>query len=284
MRALIVLTELWVASEIVLTMGPLRDAASGFAVFGLFLGLCCALTFLVTYPRHRERDAPMTRQLLPVQLAVVLAIVALTGWTIAARTGVTHAPPLWGSIDRHLALMLRAVAAPGLADALRTFAECALLPLVLLLALRVPWHALGLGAFTRGSAKAAAIWLLLPVFALAYLAFYADASLALIGRGLLANFVGGGFSEELLFRGALFGRLRSLLPAQWAAFAQALVFGLWRFGEHLARGHSVATALALVVPAQAAFGYAMALVARRTGNVAVPALLHTALDTIRGIA
>jgi membrane protease YdiL (CAAX protease family) len=284
MRAIVVLAELWAASEIVLLTGPLRGAALIYAIVALALFFCCALTYLVTLPPRSARDAPITRQLLPLQLALTLLVVALTGWMLALHAhALAFAPPLWSSINRHLGAALAAVAPGGLGPPLLNFAEYAVLPLVLLALLRVPFAKMGLGGFTRGSAAAAAIWLLLPLFAVAYAILYADTSVALVGRRFLSSFFSSGFSQEFLFRGALFGRLRALMPTQWAAFLQAIAFGLWHFGADVARGHGIVPALALMVPAQAAFAYAMAILVRRSGNLAIPVVLHTTIDTLRSV-
>lgn len=285
MRALIVLAELWAASEIVLLAGPLRGDALLYALVGAFLLFCCALTFLVTYPPRGSREPAIARQLLPLQLALTLALVAATGWAIAAHThAVASAPPLWSSFSRHLGAWLAAATPGNLGAALTAFVEYAVLPLLLLALLRVPLAKMGLGGFNRGSAAAAAIWLVLPLFAIAYVLLYADTSAALVGRRLVYSFFAGGFSEEFLFRGALFGRLRAVMPAQWAALAQALIFGIWRFGSNAIHAHGLVPALALVVPAQAAFGYAMAMLVRRTGNLAIPTLFHTIVDAVRTLA
>lgn len=284
MRALLVLTELWAASEIILLAKRLGNDALLDAILGFVLLVCCALTYRVTFPPRSARESAIARQLLPLQIAFVLAIVALTGWTNALHAhAVSTGPPMWQALDRHLVAWLTAATPGDLGSALANFAELVVLPIVALALLRVPLAKMGLGGFTRGSASAAAIWLLLPIFALAYLVLYADTSIGLAGTRLIYSFFATGFSEEFLFRGALFGRLRAIMPAQWAAFTQALVFGLWRLGSDVAHAHGVVGGLALVVPAQAAFGFAMAILVRRTGNLAIPALLHTALDAIRAI-
>ncbi len=284
MRAILVLAELWAASEIILLTGPLRGDALLYAVFAAFLVFCCALTYLVTFPPHVPRDAPIVRHLLPLQLGALLLVIALTGWMLALRAhAIAVPPPLWSSIDRHLGSWLAIVAPGDLAPAMRSFAEEVLLVLVLLALLRVPLAKMGLGGFTRGSWSSAAIWLVLPLLAVAYTILYADVSAAIVGRRLIYAFFSTGFSEEFLFRGALFGRLRSFMPAQWAAFAQALLFALWRYGDDVAHAHNVALAFALLIPAQAAFGYAMAILARRTGNLAVPALVHTTIAAARAL-
>ncbi len=283
MQAFVLLAELWAASEIILLTGPLRGDALLYACLGAFLVFCCALTYFVTSPRRSEPDSPITRHLLPVQLLVVLAVVVLSGWLLAAKAhALIDPPPVWTSIDSRLGLWLATVAPADLGKALLGFAEYVLVPLAILVLLRVPLGKMGLGAFSRGSLGAAAIWLLLPFLAVAYVLLYADVSAVLVGRKLIYSFFAAGFSEEFLFRGALFGRLRSFMPAQWAALAQALLFGLWRLGNNVEHAHALVPALALVVPAQAAFGYAMAILVRRTGNLAIPAILHTVIDAVRG--
>ncbi|HEY9086248.1 MAG TPA: CPBP family intramembrane glutamic endopeptidase [Candidatus Tyrphobacter sp.] len=282
MRAILVLAELWAASEIIILTGPLRGEALVYAAFAAFLVFCCGLTYLVTFPPHTPRDTPLARHLLPLQLGALLLLIALTGWTFAVRAhAIALSPPLWSSIDRHLGTWFSVVAPSDLGPALRHFTEEVLVALVVLALLRVPLAKMGLGGFARGSWSAAAIWLALPLLAVAYAILYADVSAAIVGRRLIHAFFNGGFSEEFLFRGALFGRLRSFMPTQWAAFAQALLFALWRFGDEVAHGHNLVLAFALLIPAQAAFGYAMAILVRRTGNLAVPALVHTTIAAVR---
>ncbi len=285
MRALLVLVELWAASEIILLVSPLRREALIYAAVAAFLTICSFLTFLATRPPHVPRDAPIVKKLLPLQIAAILLVIVLTAWMASVHAHVLRVlPPLWATFDRDANALLTRIARPGLASALRTFIEYTLLPLVVLAALRVPFTKMGLGGFSRGSGRAAVIWLVMPVFALAYVLLYADIPAASVGRNLVTAFLAKGFSEEFLFRGALLGRLRSFMPGQWATFAQAIVFALWHFGIDVTHaGGNAITALALLVPAYAVFGFAMALLARRTGNLALPALFHTAIAALRGL-
>ncbi|MGH7738363.1 MAG: lysostaphin resistance A-like protein [Candidatus Tyrphobacter sp.] len=284
MRALAILIELWTASEIILLAQRMGGDALLYAVLGIFLLGCCFFTYRVTFPPRSAPDGPVTRNLLPIQILATLAIVALTGWTIALDAhAASRAAPIWHAIHAGLVASVSAIAPHGLSPALVDFGEYAVLPLVVLVVLRVPLRRMGLGGFTPGSARAAAIWLVLPLFAIAYVILYADTSAATVGRRFIFSFLASGFSEEFLFRGALFGRLRSFMPAQWAAFLQALVFGLWHLGTDFAQAHTLVSAYALVVPAQAAFGFAMAILVRRTGNLAIPVLLHTTIATIRSV-
>ena len=283
MRALAVLAELWAASEIILLARHMGGDALLYTLLALLLLCCCALTYRFTFPPRGARESTITRQLLPIQLALMIALLAVTGWTDALHAHVVAIPvPVWNAMHRALVAALGAFTPSALTAAFANFVEYVVLPLALLAFLRVPLAKMGLGGFTRGSAGAAAIWLIVPIFAIAYLVLYADTSIGYVGQRLIYSFFASGFSEEFLFRGALFGRLRSFMPAQWAALVQALAFGLWRLGSDVAHGHDgIVTALALVVPAQAAFGFAMAILVRRTGNLAIPALLHTAIDAIR---
>lgn len=70
-------------------------------------------------------------------------------------------------------------------------------------------------------------------------------------------------SEELCFRGMLFGGLRQRLPRSAAALLSAAVFG----GLHAATGLSA-------VPLLIAFGFILALLYEKTGSIVPGILLH----------
>jgi membrane protease YdiL (CAAX protease family) len=70
-------------------------------------------------------------------------------------------------------------------------------------------------------------------------------------------------SEEVCFRGMLFGGLRERLPRLAAAFISALVFG----GLHALTGISA-------VPPLIAFGFILALLYEKTGSIVPGILLH----------
>lgn len=243
MRALLVLAELWVASEIILLLGPFHRDALLYAAAALVLCLGCVLTVVVTRPAPSVRESQVAMRLLPLQLAGIVATIAFTAWR--------------GS-------------------------EYALAVVILLVVLRVPLGAMGFGGFSRGSSRAAVLWLVPALLALAVVTFWLGVPMALAGRRLLLAFLTQGFSEEFLFRGALFGRLRPLMPGQWAAFAQAILFALWHLGRTgIALGGTDAIwVLVRLVPAYAVFGFAMALLVRRTGNIAVATLFHTAIAAL----
>ena len=70
-------------------------------------------------------------------------------------------------------------------------------------------------------------------------------------------------SEEVCFRGMLFGGLRERLPRLAAALISALVFG----GLHATTGVSA-------VPPLIAFGFILALLYEKTGSIVPGILLH----------
>ena len=70
-------------------------------------------------------------------------------------------------------------------------------------------------------------------------------------------------SEEVCFRGMLFGGLRERLPRLAAAFLAALIFG----GLHALTGLSA-------VPPLIAFGFILALLYEKTGSIVPGILLH----------
>jgi len=88
--------------------------------------------------------------------------------------------------------------------------------------------------------------------------------------GVLACFtaiVAAPFAEELLFRGVLFGALRSRLPAVWAALLSALLFGLVH-GD------------AVFFPYIALLGFVNAMLYERTGNLIAPMIVHATNNTL----
>ena len=70
-------------------------------------------------------------------------------------------------------------------------------------------------------------------------------------------------SEEVCFRGMLFGGLRERLPRLAAALISALIFG----GLHALTGLSA-------VPPLVAFGFVLALLYEKTGSIVPGILLH----------
>ena len=77
-------------------------------------------------------------------------------------------------------------------------------------------------------------------------------------------------SEEVCFRGMLFGGLRERLPRLAAALISALVFG----GLHALTGVSA-------VPPLIAFGFILALLYEKTGSIVPGILLHMLNNSVR---
>jgi len=80
---------------------------------------------------------------------------------------------------------------------------------------------------------------------------------------ILLIVVAAPISEEVCFRGLLFGGLRTRLPRLAAALISALVFG----GLHALTGVSA-------VPPLIAFGFILALLYEKTGSIVPGILLH----------
>jgi uncharacterized protein len=140
------------------------------------------------------------------------------------------------------------------------------------------------GASVRGAARqlglrrfrpSAFLWILAAIGA--YLLF-AIAYTALIGQPhqediaekfgvlplqILLIVIAAPISEEVCFRGMLFGGLRERLPRLAAALVSGLIFG----GLHATTGLSA-------VPILAAFGFILALLYEKTGSIVPCILLH----------
>ena len=80
-------------------------------------------------------------------------------------------------------------------------------------------------------------------------------------------------SEEICFRGMLFGGLRKRVPRLWAAAISALVFG----ALHALTGLSA-------VPPLIAFGFILALLYERTGSILPGMILHMLNNSIALLA
>jgi membrane protease YdiL (CAAX protease family) len=108
------------------------------------------------------------------------------------------------------------------------------------------------------------------LFAIFYTAVFGEPKQQDIAEGfgplpiqILLIAIAAPISEELFFRGMLFGGLRERLPLVAAALISGLVFG----GLHALTGLSA-------VPPLIAFGFIMALLYERTGSIVPGILLH----------
>jgi len=138
---------------------------------------------------------------------------------------------------------------------------------------------LGLRKWVRGGTWIAAIWVATAVGFLAKdMIFGAIAPLEALHQVVL-NVFRNGFSEEFLFRGVLFSRLRAFLSDDWALFTQALLFGVWHYGADVraSEGNALVTAC-FMITVQAVFGYALGYLALRTRSIAIGAAFHAIAD------
>lgn len=129
------------------------------------------------------------------------------------------------------------------------------------------------------------LWMLAAIFA--YLAF-AAVYVALVGEPeqediaegfgalpvqILLIVVAAPISEEICFRGFLFGGLRERFPRYAAALLSAVIFG----GLHALTGISA-------VPPLIAFGFVMALLYERTGSIVPGIVLHMLNNSVALLA
>ena len=101
--------------------------------------------------------------------------------------------------------------------------------------------------------------------------------LRILGSNLLQN----GFSEEFLWRGAIFGRLRTLFADHWALLIQAFAFGAWHYGADMgATRQNLIAAIGEMIAVQAVFGFAIGFLYLRTRNLLIPTLFLVSLDSL----
>jgi membrane protease YdiL (CAAX protease family) len=130
---------------------------------------------------------------------------------------------------------------------------------------------LGLRRFRRGAIR----WMLAAIgayllFAIAYTAFFGEPhqkdiaeTFGTVPVQVLLIVIAAPISEEVCFRGFLFGGLRERLPRLAAALISALIFG----GLHATTGVSA-------VPPLIFFGFVLALLYEKTGSIWPGILLH----------
>jgi membrane protease YdiL (CAAX protease family) len=130
---------------------------------------------------------------------------------------------------------------------------------------------LGLRGFPRSSGK----WMLAAIgayllFSTVYIALIGQPKQKDIAEGfgavpvqVLLIVIAAPISEEVCFRGMLFGGLRERMPRLLAALVSALVFG----GLHATTGISA-------VPPLIGFGFILALLYEKTGSIVPGILLH----------
>lgn len=155
------------------------------------------------------------------------------------------------------------------------------IPLVIATLGRVPWREALQRLGLRRFGSAAVPWMAVAIAV--YLTF-AAVYVALVGEPeqediadtfgswpfqVLLIAVAAPVSEEVFFRGMLFGGLRRRMPMWLAALVSGIVFG----GLHAATGISA-------VPPLIAFGFILALLYEKTGSIAPGILLHALNNSV----
>jgi CAAX protease family protein len=160
-----------------------------------------------------------------------------------------------------------------------------LVPLVIAMRERVPWRLalqrLGLRRFERSAwiYMAASIGVYL-VFVTAYVALVGEPDQEDIAEAfgslpfqILLVAIAAPISEEVFFRGMMFGGMRRRMPMVVAALLSALVFGLL----HAVTGLSA-------VPPLIAFGFILAVLYEKTGSILPGILLHMLNNSVALLA
>ena len=242
-------------------------------VLGAILAIACALTWRFTRdapvePRRKEGRA------LPLQLL-------LCGFVVIA-TALDGMLPAWGVVRRAIYAVAALHVSPDIANGVTNFTlYCVPLALVLLV-LGVPLAQLGIGRFRRGSAGSAVVWLILPLGIFAYAILSGKLTVSVMLAVWLSNLLQNGVSEELLWRGLVFGRLSAVMKTEHALFIQAVLFGAWHASADMHAYHGdLINAVADMIASQAMFGLALGYLRIRTGNIAIGAAFHLLFDSLQ---
>jgi membrane protease YdiL (CAAX protease family) len=173
--------------------------------------------------------------------------------------------------------------APWLGTALPNFVIEALIPGLLVIGLGARLREIGLSRPARGTLLAIAACT--GLFVLSWIFRFAQGHLTVsaLALYLMHNVLGNGFSEEFSLRGLIMSHLRAYLRTDWALLTQASLFALLHVASSL---HDEPTALGIVanvIALNLPMGIVMGLMALRTRSIALPAVLHTVLDTQRNV-
>jgi len=179
-------------------------------------------------------------------------------------------------------MFARAGAPFGLASEGANLGSYVLVPAVLVIALGARLSEIGFARFAPRSGRIAALWLAFPAAVWAIALATRQATIPFMLFQLVRNFFSNGFSEEFLWRGLLFTRLRGLLSAEASMWVQSVLFGLWHIGYDYSAAprHDVSLMIADMVFSQVVLGYAFAWLMLRTRNLLIPTALHAAFDSL----
>ena len=272
---------LYVASLVELAV--VRDwtylsVAVGFAIFMLLAWF--ATTRLVAEPAPPPPDvlrAVGPRPRVIARTAVVVVFTALLFIHGFSFYGIHVLPAL----DRFYRYVLGL--APWLGTGLPNFVIEALIPGLLVIALGARLREIGLSRPARGTLLAIAACT--GLFVLSWIFRFAQGHLTVpaLALYLLHNVLSNGFSEEFGMRGLLMSHLRAYLRTDWALLTQGLAFALLHFASSLHDEPTTLGIVANVIALNMPMGIVMGLMALRTRSLALPAVLHTVLDTERNV-
>lgn len=241
------------------------------AVMAVVLTLACLLTHRFTINGSPESVAIVRGRFIPCQLAAC-AIVFLATMFDAPGFAQMHAAIF------DLATLVNTTYANGLTNFVT---YCVPIAAVLLL-LGVPLSQQGLGPFKRGSLQSAVAWLVLPVAIFCYAIASGKFGFGTILSVWFSNLLQNGVSEEFLWRGAILGRLRTVMTLENAIVIQALLFGAWHWHADMRAYHGdVMNTVADMIASQALFGLAAGYVTIRTGNIAIASAFHLLFDSLQ---
>lgn len=273
---------LWIVSFIVLwPYGGLNGDAGSALKWALMAIVFCAATWWLTRGNGASERVPATGRMPALQFAALaVCFVGITFDGIAFNLGVKMP---WNPFDIALDAVngwgLRAFHSVAVAYGVANVVVDVLPILAVLLLLGVKGRDLGFGAFRKGSVLVAILWLFTAVVHFGGALASHQMSLGYMGLLWVANFLMDGFPEEAFYRGALLGRLRTVMSVEAALVVQALLFGFMHVGLTMHRAHGNAVhAVAAMIADMSLFGLAMGYLTVRTGNIGIAVCVHFLTD------
>ena len=250
---------------------------------GLLLVIALALLLWLT-PEPPTGDSPrQSRSRFWFQVAVLLVVITLTGWSGLRFHNVTFGGlenlPLWSPLESALESLGGRFF--GNDNFVRNPVLYMLLPGLILLLSGVRLSELGLRKGYRSWLVALPYVVVLAGLAGVGLATGQLPYVARMPRMLLSNFLQNGFMEEFLFRGALLTRLTPLIGQPWSLVISSWLFGVWHLGADTAmlQGDYIA-GLAFSLVSQATLGLLFGLVAVRTRSLVAPTVAHITVNML----
>lgn len=272
---------LGIVSEAVLFAGD-RDAAYQSLGLNVYLGLLWLVTARVVRPDEPAEDDVLVATGPRARVAVRTAVVAVTVLFVTfaygmVANGVAVIPvlsPLWARVvAARLPFGETASANPVL---------YVLLPVAILVALGARPRELGFARWAPRTSRAALAALVLPVGIAVWTLFAHRHTVRGIAYAVTRNFLSSGLSEEVLFRGLAFSHLRAYAPVEWAAFVQALAFGLFHVASSVDEPGPFVLA-AYLFATSAVPGFFLGLIALRTRSLGLPVVIHTTLGLLKDL-